>query len=594
LSTSNSTDKSFSLKFVSAFKSIQKGFEWKDIPKFAVITGKNGAGKTQLIDALAHRMGVGQSESMYGRPGPQAVIEIDNLNYHANNTFFARSEWAPPSGGMASEELLRQTIVQFNTPPDSWHFSKLAEKEGISKFELSQKQVEALEEILTPTLMWASQSSMGKGPLALLFLAYRHIERYRSAIGHTAEQILAALGRPPWEILDEVMSDAGLPFKMVPPPENVIKPYSLFTNGSYEVLLQDVKSGNVFPYESLSSGEKVIMSMARWLFTIDQIGQHFELLLLDEPDAHLHPSMTRQFIEVLQRTFVEKRGVRVIMSTHSPSTVALVPEKSIFIMERGSLKMEPCSSRQTAINTLTDGFVVAHEGMQIVLCEGENDAPFYSAVWDRVSDEKGNTRGALARSPGIIFMHGKGKDTTVPVVKSLRSHNLSHFHALLDHDGLDKKGEGIHVIDRAALENYLLDPICVWCFLSKEKPQLLSEQIREIKIAAGTWRRVGILSKDTLQLIADAILGEVQSHLSEGYSTELVEVKFTSGLELSYPKWFLETHKNEFMKAFTAAYNPVRQQNFKKLGDAFADVDLVPLDLYCLLQKIQTGYLSRN
>ena len=41
-----------SLKLNQRYKSLQEGFEWNDIPPFAVITGVNGVGKTQLLDEL--------------------------------------------------------------------------------------------------------------------------------------------------------------------------------------------------------------------------------------------------------------------------------------------------------------------------------------------------------------------------------------------------------------------------------------------------------------------------------------------------------------------------------------------------------------
>ena len=44
-----------SLKLTYRYKSLQEGFEWKDIPPFAVITGVNGVGKTQLLEVVKGR-----------------------------------------------------------------------------------------------------------------------------------------------------------------------------------------------------------------------------------------------------------------------------------------------------------------------------------------------------------------------------------------------------------------------------------------------------------------------------------------------------------------------------------------------------------
>lgn len=43
------------LKLPKRYKSLQDGFEWNEIPAFAVITGVNGVGKTQLLEVIKGR-----------------------------------------------------------------------------------------------------------------------------------------------------------------------------------------------------------------------------------------------------------------------------------------------------------------------------------------------------------------------------------------------------------------------------------------------------------------------------------------------------------------------------------------------------------
>ena len=38
-----------SLKAEASYKNIKKGFQWDNIPQFAVIAGENGSGKTALL-----------------------------------------------------------------------------------------------------------------------------------------------------------------------------------------------------------------------------------------------------------------------------------------------------------------------------------------------------------------------------------------------------------------------------------------------------------------------------------------------------------------------------------------------------------------
>ena len=62
---------------------MQEGFEWNDIPPFAVITGVNGVGKTQLLEVIK-----GRSERPNSRGQmPQIVREISSTSGHENLIF---------------------------------------------------------------------------------------------------------------------------------------------------------------------------------------------------------------------------------------------------------------------------------------------------------------------------------------------------------------------------------------------------------------------------------------------------------------------------------------------------------------------------
>ena len=62
--------------------------------------------------------------------------------------------------------------------------------------------------------------------------------------------------------------------------------------------------------------------------------KHFpQVLLLDEVDASLHPSMMQNMLNVIEKVFLEN-GVKVILVTHSPTTIALAPEESVYVMNR--------------------------------------------------------------------------------------------------------------------------------------------------------------------------------------------------------------------------------------------------------------------
>ena len=80
--------------------------------------------------------------------------------------------------------------------------------------------------------------------------------------------------------------------------------------------------------QDLSDGEKTIISLC-----FASIGESTtsskKLLLLDELDAVLNPSLIQTFFSVVKSYFIDQ-GITVIMTTHSPATIGLSPEDAKF------------------------------------------------------------------------------------------------------------------------------------------------------------------------------------------------------------------------------------------------------------------------
>src|SRR5438034_938829 len=144
-------------------------------------------------------------------------------------------------------------------------------------------------------------------------------KKYGSLAFLTDEEFLRVYGEPPWLLVNKIIADADLDY------------HTNFPDDQHEDETFDFRpisnlSGAEINFSDLSGGEKVIMSLALSLYNSNFDIEFPKVLLMDEPDAHLHPSMTRKFLDVIQNVFVNEKGVKVIMTTHSQSTVALAPE----------------------------------------------------------------------------------------------------------------------------------------------------------------------------------------------------------------------------------------------------------------------------
>ena len=72
------------IKFTGKYKSIT-AFEWLNIPQFAVITGPNGTGKSQLLKLIYNTIINDQQE--------KEKVEIYNETIQRHEISFIQGEW---------------------------------------------------------------------------------------------------------------------------------------------------------------------------------------------------------------------------------------------------------------------------------------------------------------------------------------------------------------------------------------------------------------------------------------------------------------------------------------------------------------------
>ena len=198
------------------------------------------------------------------------------------------------------------------------------------------------------------------------------------------EEFVAKFGRKPWEITNEILQNAGLRYQFNHPHGPFDAPFTL--------RLVDENLGVEAKTQDLSSGEKILLSIALLLHqsgTTTGLAALPKLLLLDEIDAPLHPSFTRVLIQTLNETLVQECGIKVIMTTHSPSTVAMAPEDSLYEITRDPRAIVKCS-KSHAIRGLTSGFISVAPSSVVVITESTFDADIYSKILQAIQRFEGD------------------------------------------------------------------------------------------------------------------------------------------------------------------------------------------------------------
>lgn len=175
----------------------------------------------------------------------------------------------------------------------------------------------------------------------------------------TDEEFIEIHGEKPWELINRILETFDTMQYRVNSPEGL----SYFD--SYQLKLIHIERENLeIQFDALSSGEKILMALVASIYKSRTDKNFPDILLLDEVDASLHPAMMKNMLDVIQKIFV-KEGVNVILVSHSPTTIALAPEESIYVMNRSGQNRIEKKSKQDALSILTQGFATIEQGLKL-------------------------------------------------------------------------------------------------------------------------------------------------------------------------------------------------------------------------------------
>lgn len=552
-----------------------------NLPNFIVLTGENGSGKTQLLKWIStNRMAPIEGENtgfymplvkkddgtqfdniVYLRPGISTTFnnyinsserlssmrteweqlkfivelckhlkyvtlenfrkEIENVNnlisIIANNSKIkvVNSHLIENTGSIATRHVELHELGRV---------LQLIKKSGKDAEELTFKDFIIFEEI-PPNLFTPN--------IDLLFHQYELKKIYYPKL---VEHIVS-----PLELMNQIFESAGFKYQIAfdySDNESIINPVDLL----------DKSSGKRITFESLSSGEKTILSLTFTLYNSSVNGFFPDLMMFDEPDAFLHPSMVKLYLNVVNEVLVEKNNVAVIMTTHSPTTVAMAPEDSIFEMNRHRgypNKIE----RGNAINSLIygiHGLFVSNEKRRQVFVESDYDVEYYEGIYKQLKKRLSQEIQLNFISSGKTKVDPNGDEIATcervkTITKEMRTYNNKQIFGIIDWDLKNRVRDGITILGngkRYSIENYLLDPILIGLMLQRES-HLTFEQMG---ILDKTYGQLLSFTQEDYQKISDFIITEIsdlKSNVITCNHTDIEEYELINGVKIKIPKWFL-------------------------------------------------------
>jgi len=204
------------------------------------------------------------------------------------------------------------------------------------------------------------------------------------------EEFISLYGERPWIILNNILNE----FESI--KYHVNSPEGLYRDDSYQYkLISNTIEDLTIQHSSLSSGERILMALVGLIYKLKLDNNLPELILFDEVDSSLHPSMIKMFLQVINKTLV---NTNVILVTHSPTMVALTNEDSIYVMNRDTPNRLTKESKQNALSILTEGFATINDinptlsieynlsktNLPVLFTEGITDKIIIQTAWDKL------------------------------------------------------------------------------------------------------------------------------------------------------------------------------------------------------------------
>jgi energy-coupling factor transporter ATP-binding protein EcfA2 len=155
-------------------------------------------------------------------------------------------------------------------------------------------------------------------------------------------------------------------------------------------------------FDLLSSGEKILISLALLIYKSNKRKIKPKLILMDEIDSTLHPSMIKKLLKVIKVVFIEKYKISVILATHSSATVALSPDNAIYVIDKSSPLLITKQEKTKALEILSEGFVtlknetanlsiqynILQSNLPILFTEGITDKIIIETAWEKLEKDE--------------------------------------------------------------------------------------------------------------------------------------------------------------------------------------------------------------
>lgn len=423
-------------------------FEVENLSDVVVLAGRNGVGKTRLLQAL-----ISGFQNPVGQQNTQFIIEATNEE--------ERKRWGKNhlDTSLMQDAQLLQSTLQENRYRKNWNGSVINIEsdrsiQKISPYQFSFDAVDPDKEQIGWNFMFGGLKARYQDTQHSIF---RKVHSHRNKISSLAEKLMRQ-GETSMSLdFPDPLEKFKHAFRQLLAPKELLdadlqSQQLKYSNGEQELLLS-----------TLSSGEKEVVNI---VFDFILRNPSNCIVFFDEPEIHLHPELSYKLIQTLTSLGDNNQ---FIFCTHAPEIITASLEHSVVFVAppkepnfNQAIMVTEDDETNRALKLLGQSVGVIALGKRIVLIEGEH------ASLDK------QTYGAIIRDrfPDLVLVPSGGKGLIKSfsvLLKEVLEKSIwgVEFFMLCDRDAIplsrineesEESGHGrFRSIGKYHLENYFLD-----------------------------------------------------------------------------------------------------------------------------------------
>lgn len=481
------------IKILDHYKSLIAGKE-VDLPDFCVLTGKNGSGKSHFLEAIStnnyadvviDNKKISNNEVRYipfNALNPQIKSECNqnSLNQITNECWqflqLAQKQWKMPGNSDKKTEWLWMLKDRFahNRINSTSYCNAVINACNKAKKEFDEMTEDDFRFFIDFSDL--DQKDAFKGEFAIIFKSYQlkydqneyncfeNAKRHTSHIVLTDSEFEEMYGPKPWEFVNSIFKDANLPYE-------VSNPEGTNRDSIFHFSLKNIEKNIDIQPGDLSTGEKVLMSLSLAIYNSAKDSIKNSILLIDEPDASLHPEFSKFLLNTIKNHIIGKAGIKVIITTHSPTTVAMADEESIYEMDKNE-KIPIKVSKEKALSILTEDIPslrVSIDKRRVVFVESQYDAENYEKIGELL--KKYHSFDTQLSFHAATDHSGSNCSDVYSMLDTLK--NVHGVYGVVDYDNHNTSTNNVKVMGdggekRYTIENYILDPVYIGLALIRD------------------------------------------------------------------------------------------------------------------------------